>query len=114
MRISIVGPVGPDLFADNVGSAFGRAGHFVIQLGPAGPRQQSSVTRRPVQLARRALPRLEERAQRRIVRSALDAECELVINVDLNLMQSVVTQLRRAGARVAFWFPDAMVNMGGS
>jgi spore maturation protein CgeB len=55
---------------------------------------------------------LEERAQRRIVRSALEAECELVINIDLNLTPSVVTQLRSAGARVAFWFPDAVVNMG--
>ncbi len=58
------------------------------------------------------MPSLEERAQRRIVRSALDAECELVINLDRNLMPIVVSQLRRAGIRMAFWFPDAMANLG--
>lgn len=112
MKIGVVGPMGPDLFADNVGSAFGRAGHFVTQLGPTGPRHQRSATTHLVQLARQALPSLDERAQRRIVRSALEAECELVINLDLNLMPSAVTQLRRAGVRAAFWFPDHVANMG--
>ncbi len=112
MRIGIVGPVGPDLFADNVGSAFSRAGHVVTQLGPAGPRYQGPVTTRLVQLTRQAMPSLEERAQRRIVRCALDAECELVVNLDRDLTPIVVSQLRRAGIRMAFWFPDAMVNLG--
>ena len=112
MRIGVVGPVGPDLFAENVGSAFGRAGHSVTQLGSVGPFYQGRVTTRGVQLARQALPRLEERGQRRIVQSAREAECEVVINLDVNLMPSAVAQLRRAGVRVAFWFPDAIVNMG--
>jgi spore maturation protein CgeB len=112
MRIGVVGPVGPDLFADNVGNAFGRAGHFVTQLGPTGARHPGSLTTHMVQLARQAWPSLDERAQRRIVQSALEAECELVINLDLNLTPNTVTQLRRSRIRVAFWFPDAVVNMG--
>jgi spore maturation protein CgeB len=63
-------------------------------------------------LARQAVPRLDERAQRRIVRCALAAGCEVVINIDARLMPSAVAQLKRAGARVAFWYPDAVVNLG--
>jgi len=55
---------------------------------------------------------LDERAQRRIVTAATDAGCEIVINGDADLMPGPVTQLKRAGVKVAFWFPDAVSNVG--
>ena len=63
-------------------------------------------------LTRQALPRLDERAQDRIVRAALGAGCEIVINLDARLVPGVVTRLRSSGARVAFWFPDSVANLG--
>ena len=63
-------------------------------------------------ISNRALPALDERAQRRIVRAALDNECEIVITVEQRLMPDVVRQLRRNGAKVALWFPDSVLNLG--
>lgn len=112
MRVGVVGPAKPDRFADNVGDALGRAGHIVTQLGSAGPHARGRLAGNLSHLARQAMPRLEDRAQRQIVRAALDAGCEVVINLDAGLTPGVVTELRRAGARVAFWFPDAILNLG--
>ena len=111
-RIGVIGPVGPDYFAENVGDALQRLGHVVTQLGPAHPRGRSRLVDRAAGLARQALPRVDERAQDRIVRAALVSGCEIVINLDADLMPSVVTRLRSSGARVAFWFPDSVANLG--
>ncbi len=111
-RIGVIGPIGPDYFAENVGDALQRLGHEVTQLGPARPHGRGRLVDRTAELVRQALPRLDERAQDRIVRAARHAGCEIVINVDLWLVPPVVTQLRSGGARVAFWFPDAVVNLG--
>ena len=111
MRIGVVGPSGPDRFADNIGDALRRTGHVVTQLGPARP-SQGSRARSLALSARQALPRLDEWAQRRIVRSALAADCEVVINIDWRLMPSAVSQLKRAGVRLAFWFPDHVGSLG--
>ena len=111
-RIGVIGPVGPDYFAENIGDALQRLGHVVTQLGPAHPRSRSRLVNRAAGLARQALPRLDERAQDRIVRAALGADCEIVINLDSHLVPSVVTRLRSSGARVAFWFPDHVANLG--
>ena len=111
-RIGVIGPVAPDHFAENVGDALQRLGHVVTQLGPARPRSRGRLAARTAGLARQALPRLDERAQDRIVRAALSADCEIVINVDALLMPSVVTRLRNSGAQVAFWFPDHVGNLG--
>jgi spore maturation protein CgeB len=104
--------VAPDYFAENVGDALQRLGHVVTQLGPAHPRSRSQLVDRAVGLARQALPRLDERAQDRIVRVAIQAGCEIVINVDAYLVPRVVSRLKSSGARVAFWFPDHVANLG--
>jgi spore maturation protein CgeB len=112
MRVGVVGPVKPDSFADNVGDALRRTGHVVTQLGSAGPRARSRLAGNLGTLARQAMPRLEDRAQRQIARAAHDADCEVVINLEAGLAPGVVTELRRTGARVAFWFPDHVANLG--
>ena len=111
-RIGVIGPVAPDDFADNVGDTLQRLGHVVTQLGPARPRSRGRLVGHAARLTRQALPRLDELAQDRIVRAALSADCEIVINVDSPLVPSVVTRLRSSGARVAFWFPDHLANLG--
>ena len=112
-RIGVIGPVGPDRFAENVGDALQRLGHVITQLGPARPRRsRSRLFDRAAGLARQAVPSLDERAQERIVRAALGNDCEIIINVDSMLTPSVVTRLRSSGARVAFWFPDHLANLG--
>jgi len=111
MRVGVVGPAGPDRFAVNIGDALCRIGCVVTQLGPARP-SQGGPARSLRLLARQAVPRLDEWAQRRIVRSALASECEVVINVDRRLMPGAVAQLKRAGLRLAFWFPDHVGSLG--
>ena len=111
-RIGVIGAVAPDFFAENVGDALQRLGHTVTQLGPAHTRGRSQLFDHAAGLARQTLPRLDERSQNRIVRAALGADCEIIINVDSHLVPSVVTRLRSSGARVAFWFPDAVINLG--
>lgn len=112
MRVGVVGHLGPDYFADNVGDALDRIGHLVTQLGPARIHPGGQLTGGLAQLISQGLPRLDERAQRRIVRAAVAAACEVVINLDAELMPGSVTLLKRAGIRVAFWFPDAVSNLG--
>jgi spore maturation protein CgeB len=112
VRVGVIGPVAPDYFAENVGDALSRMGHDVTQLGSAHAHYGGRLTTAVAQLGRQALPQIDERAQRRIVRGALAAGCEVIVNVDSYLLPGTVAQLRRGGARVAFWFPDALSNLG--
>jgi spore maturation protein CgeB len=104
--------MGPDFFAENVSDALEHTGNVVAHLGTTSPRHRSRLFTTSRILARQALPALDERDQRHIVRTAAAADCEVVINLDEGLMPVTVRQLKRAGMRVAFWFPDAVVNMG--
>ncbi len=111
MRVGVVGSARPDHFADNVGDALGRTGHQVTQLGPARPQHRGRLAGNLAMLARQARPGLDERAQRGIARSALDAGCEVVISLDARLMPATVTRLSSAGVRTAFWFPDHVASL---
>jgi spore maturation protein CgeB len=112
VRVGVIGQPGPERFAEHVTDALRRIGHEAIQFGPARARYRSRVATRAAGLARQAAPRLDERAQQRIARAILDADCEVVINVDSRLMAAVVARLRSAGRPVAFWFPDHVANLG--
>ncbi len=112
MRVGVIGPMAPDYFAENVSDALEHTGNVVTHLGTTSPRHRSRLLTTSRMLARQALPALDERAQRHIVRAAVAAGCEVVINLDEGLMPSTVRQLKRAGMRVAFWFPDHVANMG--
>ena len=111
MRIGVIGPMGPDDFAENVSDTLKRQGHIVTHLGTTRLCHRSRIITTSRALARQALPALDERCQRQIVRAAVAADCTVVINVDGDLMPSTVRSLKRAGMRVALWFPDSVANM---
>lgn len=111
MRIGIVGPVWSDSFTTNIVDALPAMGHQPVALGSSfslgGPYTSAFAV-----AVRNSLPALDERMQQRIARAALEAECEIVINLEQRLMPSVVRQMRRNRVKVAMWFPDALLNMG--
>jgi spore maturation protein CgeB len=100
------------MFGANVLDGVHDAGHVAVPLGPTRASCRSHVATRVADLALHAMPRLDQRAQRRIVRAAADAACELIISVDAGLMPESVTALKRNGARVASWFPDHVASLG--
>ena len=112
MRVGVIGPMGLDRVAENVSDALDRMGHQVESLGSPSPRHRILLSTRVAGLARRAVPQLDERAQRRIVKAALDLDCEVIINIDSSLLPGAVAEMRRGGARIAFWFPDHVANLG--
>jgi spore maturation protein CgeB len=112
MRVGVIGSAEPDYFADNVADAVGRIGHDVTYLGPVRTPHSNRRVDGALTVARQAMPRLDERLQQRLVKVALDKDCEMVINLDAYLLPEAVTQLRRAGVRMAFWFSDHIANMG--
>jgi spore maturation protein CgeB len=111
VKIGVIGPMGREEFAENVADALGNMGHQVTRIGPANPSHRHRHLRNAAMLTRMALPSLDERAQRRIASAALDAECEVVINIDLRLMPDAVARIQRNGAQVAFWFPDTVSHL---
>jgi spore maturation protein CgeB len=112
VRVGVIGPIAPDVFAENIADALERIGHSVTRLGPAGPYSSSRTGNQVATLARQFVPRLDEQMQRRIATTALRAGCDPIINVDSRLLPATVSRLKSAGARVAFWFPDHVGTMG--
>jgi spore maturation protein CgeB len=111
MRIGVIGPTWPDSFAKNIIDALSAMRHETTSLGSSYS-LGGSYTTRVASTVRNLLPALDERAQRRVARAALEHECEIVINTEQRLMPGVVRQLRACGAKVALWFPDPMTNLG--
>jgi spore maturation protein CgeB len=111
MRVGIIGPVWPDSFAGNMIDGLRRMGHEPVELGSTysvgGP-----YLSRVAAMARSALPRLGERSQLRLARTAADSQCDVIISVEQGLMPAVVSRLRRNNIRLALWFPDSLLNMG--
>lgn len=112
MRVGVIGPIGREEFAEHISDALRRMGQEVTQLGPANPSHRNRHIHNAAVLGWTAFPGLDEKVQRRIARASLEAECEVVINIDLRLMPETVRRLRSGGARVAFWFPDTVSHMG--
>jgi spore maturation protein CgeB len=112
VHIGLIGPHDPDMSQDNIGQSLTRMGHRVTYLGATTVRRGNHVVRRLRNLAMAGLPELEDRFQGRLVRRALDRECDAVLTVDGNLSPHAVAALRHHGLPVALWFPDAVSNLG--
>jgi spore maturation protein CgeB len=112
MRVGVIGPVGRDKFADNIAETLRSMGQEVTALGPVHPSHQNRYAHNATNLTRMALPSFDERAQRRIAHASLEAECEVVVNIDLRLMPATVKLIKRDGAQAAFWFTDNVSQLG--
>jgi spore maturation protein CgeB len=112
LRIGVVGPIGEDTFADNVGESLRRMGHNVIYLGAANPTHGNRAVSRATELLLLLAPIAENQWQTRIVRTAVSHGCDLVVSVDKTLSPTTVAALKARGMRVVLWFPDAVINMG--
>jgi spore maturation protein CgeB len=113
VRVGVIGPIAQDNFVDNVVDALQRMGHSVTHLGSTRPRYHHRLYNWITMTARGALPGFDEQAQQRIVRVAIGACCEIIINLEAAfLMPGIISQLSRRGVRTAFWFPDCVANMG--
>lgn len=112
VRVGVVGPDDPDLFADNIASALESSGIATIRLGGALPAGRARSINAVVDLAARASTRATLLFQQRLVRSAESFGCQIVISVDARLEPETVSQLRRRGSKVALWYPDHVANIG--
>jgi spore maturation protein CgeB len=112
VRIGVIGPVAPDCFAENVIDALRHMGHVATPLGPGREICSSRLTSRVANVAKGMLPRLDERSQRQLIRAAGEADCEIIVNVDPAVLPGTVRRLRQSGARVVFWFPGNVAQLG--
>lgn len=111
MRIGVIGKVGPDLFAENVGQALQRLGHDVAMFGSARGRVRGKLANRALDFARGAYVPLDARLQSFLAQAVIASDPDLIISLDSRLSPEAVTQIRRSGIRTAFWFPDAVSNL---
>ncbi|PYD00606.1 hypothetical protein B4U78_010560 [Microbacterium esteraromaticum] len=111
-KVMVVGPTDPDSFADNVGDTLRRMGHQVHMAGPARRVVGNRRVANAAEIFAERMPSLDERVQRRLIGEARDFEPDVVLTVDRRIQPAIVRELRRGGARIALWFPDAVSNLG--
>jgi spore maturation protein CgeB len=111
MRASVIGPVLPDSFADNIVSGLRDLGITVTEHGAVHPQPRGLLTALALEAGFRSHP-LDMRWQMRLANDVLDAVPDVVISTEARLLPEAVSRIRQAGVRVAMWFPDAVANVG--
>ncbi len=112
MHLGLIGHRGPDLFADNIRDALEHMGHRASFLGSCHADRGGRLAVHLSEFAFAALPSTETRFQQRLVRRALELECDAVITTEGTLSHDTVAALRRNNVPVALWYPDAISNLG--
>lgn len=112
MHIGLIGPSDPDTFVDNIRDSLTSMGHQVSLLGSTRVGAGGTLVRRAGDLVQQALPCVEGQLHQRIVRKALEHECDAVINTVGDLAPDAIGALRRERVPVALWFPDPVTSMG--
>jgi spore maturation protein CgeB len=112
VHLGLIGPHGPDDFQDNIGDSLLRGGHEVTFLGTTHPRLPNQAAANAALTVLKGWPELERRFHHRLVRTAIERECDAVITTQADLSHHAVTALRRARIPVALWFPDSVGNLG--
>jgi spore maturation protein CgeB len=105
MRVGVVGSTWPDDFADNILSSLTQMGHEAVPLGEATFRTSRSRWRPALSVLSRSVS-VMERYQESVVRKAKQAEVQVVLSTQSELLPATVATLRAAGMRTALWFPD--------
>jgi len=112
VRVGVIGPVSPDMFADNILDCLPDVGAEPVALGPArqhtGQRHVDAVVERYASQSQT----LDVRLQRGVADRAVQAECDVVINVFGGLRPEAVKRIRASGTKVALWYPDHIANIG--
>jgi spore maturation protein CgeB len=114
VRIGVIGPIDPDLFADNICDSLFRMGHTAVPLGSARGFVRGSVLPRLAYLAREHSAAFDDRLQRSVLNRAVAADCDIILNTEGNLAPDIVAELDRRGVPVALWFPDSVLSFGRS
>ncbi|NEE00182.1 CgeB family protein [Phytoactinopolyspora halotolerans] len=112
VHIGLIGGNRPDGFQENISDSLECMGHRTSYLGSTVATRTGPVGGKVAALARSALPGLATRSHQRLVKAALDRECDAVITVQGDLSPEAVLELRRNGVPAALWFPDAVCNLG--
>lgn len=110
MRIGVIGPMGPDLFAENLVLTLRAMGHSCIPVGSASPRARFKGAAILADIALRS-DTVERAYQSKLVDKVREEQIEIVITVESTLLPHTVGAMRRSGAKVALWFPDALANL---
>lgn len=112
MRVMVVGPLGPDDFADNVRDTLSRMGHEVHAAGAPRPSLPNRKMDTLVSLVSDHTSAIDQYRQRHLVRMVQRIRPDILLTMDRRLHRSVIEKARQAGARTALWFPDHVATMG--
>jgi hypothetical protein len=107
----VVGPVGPDDFADNVCDSLSHMGHQVVAAGPSRKLPPLRRLGFGVEIALERVPALDRSRQQGLAERVLEECPDLLLTMDRRLHGSVVAAAKSVGARTALWFPDHVGNM---
>lgn len=110
MNIGVIGPVGPDLFAENIIVTLRAMGHSVTALGSVRRRPRRRELQPLQDLAYRSIT-FEQHQQRRLPAAVRQYDLRLVISVESALLPGTVAAIRSAGAQIVLWFPDHLANL---
>jgi spore maturation protein CgeB len=114
LKILVSGQFYPDSFARNIAVTARRMGHKVAVVEETPIHRHWNVLWAGfLTVVPKLFPKYEQRQQRRLVRAAEEFAPDLILLTHGKLPPSVVGQLRTAcSARMAVWYPDALVNLG--
>ena len=107
----VVGPLGPDDFADNVRDTLTRIGHEVHAVGAARPSLPILDVDTFVNLVSDHTSGVDQYRQRHLVRTVQRIRPDVLLTMDRGLHRSVIQAARQQGARSALWFPDHVATM---
>jgi spore maturation protein CgeB len=113
MKILVVGPQFPDSFARNIVVTLERMGHLVTVAEGAGTRHHGSrLANAGWSYLAKALPQLERRVFREIVRKTAAARADLVLVTYGGMPPEEVSELKSvSGAKVVCWYTDPVTNL---
>lgn len=111
MRVGVIGPTGPDTFADNIARCLPNIGVEAVTLGPSTLHPTNTFLRLATQAAQRQTAETLTWFQRPLIRRVGDSDCDVIINVDQALMPATVAKIKSSGGLIALWYPDHVANI---
>jgi spore maturation protein CgeB len=114
LKILVSGQFYPDSFPRNIAVTARRMGHEVSMVETTPLHRHLNVLWAGLwTIVPRLFAKYEQRRQRRLVRAAEEFTPDLILLTYGTLPPSVVRELRGVcSARIAVWYPDALVNLG--